>query len=43
MKMLDRKTAGDLTKLVIFMVVTTLATGVLVVIIGNLTFAPSKD
>jgi phospholipid/cholesterol/gamma-HCH transport system substrate-binding protein len=43
MKMLDRKTAGDLTKLVIFIVVTTLATGVLVVIIGNLTFAGSKD
>jgi phospholipid/cholesterol/gamma-HCH transport system substrate-binding protein len=43
MKMLDRRTAGDLTKLVIFIVVTTLATGVLVVIIGNLTFAGSKD
>jgi phospholipid/cholesterol/gamma-HCH transport system substrate-binding protein len=43
MKMLDRRTAGDLTKLLIFIVVTTLATGVLVVIIGNLTFAGSKD
>ncbi|WP_036566015.1 MCE family protein [Nocardioides halotolerans] len=39
MKILDRKTAGDLTKLVIFMVVTTLATGVLVVTIGNLNFS----
>jgi phospholipid/cholesterol/gamma-HCH transport system substrate-binding protein len=38
-KLLDRKTAGDLTKLVIFMVVTTLATGVLVVTIGNLSFS----
>ncbi len=43
MKMLDRKTTIDLTKLMIFIVVTTLATGVLVVIIGNLTFAGSKD
>ena len=36
--MLDKRTAGDLTKLLIFIVVTTLATGVLVVTIGNLTF-----
>jgi phospholipid/cholesterol/gamma-HCH transport system substrate-binding protein len=43
MKLLDKKTAGDLTKLIIFIVVTTLATGVLVVVIGNLTFAGSKD
>ncbi len=39
MKLLDKKTALDLTKLVIFMVVTTLATGVLVVTIGNVTFS----
>ena len=37
--MLDKKTTLDLTKLVIFMVVTTLATGVLVVTIGNLSFS----
>ena len=37
MKVLDKRTASDLTKLVIFMVVTTLATGVLVVLIGNIT------
>ena len=39
MKLLDKNTTGDLTKLLIFMVVTTLATGVLVVTIGNSRFA----
>ncbi|MCW2794347.1 MAG: virulence factor Mce family protein [Nocardioides sp.] len=43
MKMLDKRTAGDLTKLLIFIVVTTLATGVLVAVIGNITFAGSKE
>jgi phospholipid/cholesterol/gamma-HCH transport system substrate-binding protein len=43
MKMLDKKTRGDLVKLVIFMVVTTLATGVLVVLIGNLNFEKSRQ
>ena len=43
MKMLDNRTASDLTKLVIFIVVTTLATGVLVITIGNLSFGGSKD
>ena len=43
-----RRSAGqedqvDLTKLLIFIVVTTLATGVLVITIGNLTFAGTKD
>ena len=38
MKALDRRTTGDLVKLLVFMVVTTLATGVLVVTIGNLDF-----
>jgi phospholipid/cholesterol/gamma-HCH transport system substrate-binding protein len=38
MKMLDKRTRRDAVKLVIFMVVTTLATGVLVVLIGNLNF-----
>jgi phospholipid/cholesterol/gamma-HCH transport system substrate-binding protein len=40
---LDKKTRGDLVKLVIFIVVTTMATGVLVVLIGNLTFQSSRD
>ncbi|MDX6373991.1 MAG: phospholipid/cholesterol/gamma-HCH transport system substrate-binding protein [Nocardioidaceae bacterium] len=39
MKLLDKKTTIDLTKLLIFMVVTTIATGVLVATIGNLTFS----
>ena len=39
MKLLDKKTTLDLTKLLAFMLVTTLATGVLVATIGNLTFA----
>jgi phospholipid/cholesterol/gamma-HCH transport system substrate-binding protein len=43
MSILDKKTRGDLVKLVIFIVVTTLATGVLVVLIGNLTFQKSRD
>ena len=42
MKLLDKKTTLDLTKLLIFMVVTTLATGVLVATIGNLTFASAS-
>src|SRR3954469_20863208 len=43
MKMLDRRTAGDLTKLVVFIVVTTLATSVLVVTIGNISFYAKTD
>jgi phospholipid/cholesterol/gamma-HCH transport system substrate-binding protein len=43
MSILDKKTRGDLVKLVIFIVVTTLATGVLVVLIGNLTFQSSRN
>lgn len=43
MKLLDKKTTGDLARLVVFMVVTTLATGLLVITIGNLSFAASKD
>jgi phospholipid/cholesterol/gamma-HCH transport system substrate-binding protein len=42
MKMLDKRTRSDLVKLVIFMVVTTLATSVLVVLIGNLSFESSR-
>jgi phospholipid/cholesterol/gamma-HCH transport system substrate-binding protein len=41
-KLLDKKTAGDLTKLLIFMVATTLATGVLVATIGNLSFSSAS-
>jgi phospholipid/cholesterol/gamma-HCH transport system substrate-binding protein len=43
MKMLDKRTRGDLVKLLVFIVVTTLATGVLVVLIGNLTFESSRQ
>ncbi|MCW2765226.1 MAG: virulence factor Mce family protein [Nocardioides sp.] len=43
MKLLDRRTTGDLVKLLIFIVVTTLATGVLVVTIGNISFSGSRD
>ncbi|WP_426242451.1 MCE family protein [Nocardioides sp. LHG3406-4] len=43
MKLLDRRTAGDLTKLLIFILVTTVATGVLVVTIGNVSFGGTKE
>ena len=43
MSVLDKQTRGDLVKLVIFILVTSLATGVLVVLIGNLTFQRSRD
>ena len=43
MSLLDKRTAVDLTKLLIFIVVTTMATGVLVVTIGNVTFGSSND
>ena len=38
MSLLDKRTTGDLIRLLIFVAVTTLATGVLVVVIGNITF-----
>ncbi|MFL6106587.1 MAG: MCE family protein [Marmoricola sp.] len=41
-RMLDKRTRGDLTKLIIFMVVTGLATMMLVVVIGNLSFERSR-
>ena len=41
-KLLDKKTSGDLVKLMIFIVVTTLATGVLVATIGNLSLSSKK-
>ena len=43
MPLLDKRTAGDLTKLLIFILVTTVATGVLVVVIGNISFGGSKQ
>ncbi|WP_244931424.1 MlaD family protein [Nocardioides sp. W7] len=43
MKLLDKRTAGDLVKLLVFILVTTLATGVLVVTIGNLSFTDSRE
>lgn len=43
MKGLDKRTSGDLVRLLIFMVVTTLATGVLVMTIGNLTLTSSRE
>jgi phospholipid/cholesterol/gamma-HCH transport system substrate-binding protein len=43
MSILDKQTRGDFVKLVIFIVVTTLATGVLVVLIGNLSFMRTRD
>ena len=43
MKLLDRRTSVDLVKLLIFIVVTTLATGVLVVMIGNISFSPKSE
>jgi phospholipid/cholesterol/gamma-HCH transport system substrate-binding protein len=42
MKLLDAKTSADLLKLLVFIVVTTMATGLLVVMVGNLTFGASK-
>ncbi|MCW2847248.1 MAG: hypothetical protein JWR90_1222 [Marmoricola sp.] len=42
MSILDKQTRGDLTKLIIFVVVTTLSTGVLVVLIGNLSFESTR-
>ena len=43
MKLLDKKTAGDLTRLMAFILVTTLATGLLIITIGNMSFAGSKE
>jgi phospholipid/cholesterol/gamma-HCH transport system substrate-binding protein len=43
MSLLDKRTAFDAVKLLIFIVVTTLATGVLAVTIGNITFGDSVE
>jgi phospholipid/cholesterol/gamma-HCH transport system substrate-binding protein len=41
--LLDRRTRADLVKLLVFVVVTTLATGLLVLTIGNISFGGSHD
>lgn len=41
--MLDKRTMGDLVRLVIFIVVTSLATGVLIILIGNVSFGSSRE
>jgi phospholipid/cholesterol/gamma-HCH transport system substrate-binding protein len=43
MKFLDKQTAFDFTKLMTFIVVTTIATGLLVVTIGNVSFSGTKE
>lgn len=43
MARLDKKTTNDLIRLVIFLVVTTLATGLLVITIGNVSFSGSRE
>jgi phospholipid/cholesterol/gamma-HCH transport system substrate-binding protein len=43
MKVLDRRTTSDLVKLLVFIVVTTLATSVLVMTIGNVSFSPKHE
>lgn len=43
MKVLDARTSSDLVKLLVFVLVTTLATGVLVITIGNLSFGSSRE
>ncbi|QIK74435.1 MCE family protein [Nocardioides piscis] len=40
---LDKKTSADLVRLLIFIVVTSMATAVLVVLVGNLNFASTRD
>ena len=42
-RLLDKKTASDAWKLVTFMVITTLATGMLVILIGNITFGGARE
>ena len=43
MALLDKKTSGDLVRLLVFIVVTSMATGILIVLIGNLNFASTRD
>ncbi|HET7357087.1 MAG TPA: MCE family protein [Nocardioidaceae bacterium] len=43
MRVMDKKTASDGVKLLVFIVVTTLATGLLVITIGNISFGPTTE
>ncbi len=43
MALLDKKTSGDLVRLLVFIVVTSMSTGILIVLIGNLNFASTRD
>ncbi|EON25344.1 virulence factor Mce family protein [Nocardioides sp. CF8] len=43
MPLLDKKTSGDLLRLLTFVVVTSVATALLIVLIGNLNFASTRD
>ena len=43
MSLLDKKTAGDLFRLMVFVLVTSFATGLLVVTIGNLSFGDKVE
>ena len=43
MAVLDKRTTADLVRLIVFMIVTTMLTAVLVVLIGNLSFSPKKE
>ena len=43
MRLLDKKTSADAVRLLIFILVTTIATGFLVVTIGNISFAASTE
>ncbi|PUA82558.1 MCE family protein [Nocardioides currus] len=43
MAVLDKRTSADLVRLLVFVVVTTMATGLLIVLIGNLNFASTRD
>ena len=43
MALLDKNTSGDLVRLLVFIVVTTMLTGLLIVLVGNLSFASTRD
>jgi phospholipid/cholesterol/gamma-HCH transport system substrate-binding protein len=43
MKLLDKKTSADGIKLLVFMVVTIMATGLLVIVIGNISFDRTRE
>ena len=43
MRFIDKQTAGDATRLIIFIVITTLATGLLAITIGNISFGSTKS